>query len=88
MDRISEAIKKIDELIAEATREPRLKKNRMTAVRALTAVRRVLTRSRTDLPLAKTKARAENLSRLLRSAADDASNIAKLAVVQQTGDRK
>ncbi len=42
MDRVTKAIKKIDELIREAAEEKRLDKRRMSPIRALTAVRKIL----------------------------------------------
>lgn len=43
MDKVSRAIKKIDELIREAAEEKRLDKRRMSPIRALTTVRKILT---------------------------------------------
>ena len=46
MDRVSETIKKIDELIEEVTADQRLKKPRYSPLRVLTIVRKVITRSK------------------------------------------
>ena len=45
MDRVSEAVKKIDELIDEVTADQKLKNPRYSPLRVLTTVRKVLTRS-------------------------------------------
>ncbi len=45
MDRVTETIKKIDELIKEVTADERLAKPRYSPLRVLTIVRKTLTRS-------------------------------------------